>query len=64
MAKIKDGHTAVDRTQISSLLKDKLVFPFSIYKIKGKYFLDKSTIENKDYVGLQVLKINGKEMIQ
>lgn len=62
MAKIKDGHTAVDRTQISSLLKDRLVFPFSIYKIKGNYYLDKSTIENKDYVGLQVLKINGKEM--
>jgi C-terminal processing protease CtpA/Prc len=62
MAKIKDGHTAVDRTQISSLLKDRLVFPFSIYKIKGNYFLDKCTIENKDYVGLQVIKINGKEM--
>lgn len=62
MAKIKDGHTAVDRTQISSLLKDRLVFPFSIYKIKDNYFLDKSTIENKDYVGLQVIKINGKEM--
>jgi len=62
MAKIKDGHTAVDRTQISSLLKDRLIFPFSIYKIKGNYFLDKSTIENKDYVGLQVIKINGKEM--
>ena len=62
MAKIKDGHTAVDRTQVSSLLKDRLVFPFSIYKIKGNYYLDKSTIENKDYVGLQVLKINGKEI--
>ncbi|MEQ1554672.1 MAG: S41 family peptidase [Ferruginibacter sp.] len=62
MAKIKDGHTAVDRTQISALLKEKLVFPFSIYKIKGNYYLDKSTIENKDYVGLQVLKINGKEI--
>ncbi|MEG0926383.1 S41 family peptidase [Chryseobacterium sp.] len=62
MAKIKDGHTAVDRTQITTLLKERPVFPFSIYKIKDKYYLDKSTIENKDYTGLQVLKINGKEM--
>ncbi|WP_185126677.1 S41 family peptidase [Chryseobacterium aurantiacum] len=62
MAKIKDGHTAVDRNQITTLLKERPVFPFSIYKIKDKYYLDKSTIENKDYTGLQVLKINGKEM--
>lgn len=62
MAKIKDGHTAVDRTQIISLLKDRLVFPFSIYQIKGNYYLNKSTIENKSYTGLQLLKINGKEI--
>jgi C-terminal processing protease CtpA/Prc len=62
MAKIKDGHTAVDRTQISSLLKERLVFPFSIYKIKNNYYLDKSTEENKHYVGLKILKINGQNI--
>ncbi|MCL1672129.1 S41 family peptidase [Elizabethkingia ursingii] len=62
MAKIKDGHTTVDRTKISNLLKDRAVFPFSIYKIRDKYYLDKSTSENKDYVGLRILKINGKEI--
>lgn len=62
MAKIKDGHTAVDRTQISSLLKERFVFPFSIYNINGNYYLDKSTVENKDYAGLRILKINGKKI--
>ena len=60
MAKIKDGHTAVDREQIVDLLNDRLVFPFSIYKIKGNYYLDKSSQENKEYAGLRILKINGK----
>ena len=62
MAKIKDGHTTVDRTKISNLLKDRAVFPFSIYKIRDKYYLDNSTPENKDYAGLRILKINGKEI--
>jgi len=62
MTKIKDGHTAVDRTQIITLLKERLVFPFSIYKINSNYYLNKSTNENKDYAGLQILKINGIEI--
>lgn len=62
MAKIKDGHTAVDRAQIISLLKERLVFPFSIYKINDNYYLGKTTDTNKDFIGLQVLKINGKEI--
>lgn len=62
MAKIKDGHTTVDRGQITTLLKDEQVFPFSIYQIKGKYYFDKSTDENKNYKGLQILSINGKEI--
>jgi C-terminal processing protease CtpA/Prc len=62
LAKIKDGHTAVDRTQIISLLKNRLVFPFSIYKISGRYYLDKSSVENKKYVGLQIVQINGKDI--
>lgn len=62
MAKIKDGHTAVDRTQITSLLKNRSVFPFSIHKMKGNYYLYQSTSENSNYVGLQLLKINGKEI--
>lgn len=62
MAKIKDGHTAVDRTQITSLLKARLVFPFSIYKIKNDFYFDKSTEENKNYTGLKILKINGKDI--
>jgi len=62
MAKIKDGHTAVDRSQIIGLLKDRLLFPFSIYKIKNDYYLAPSTEENKKYAGLKILKINGKSM--
>lgn len=62
MAKIKDGHTAVDRGQIVGLLNDRLVFPFSIYKIKDNYYLDKSAQENKEYAGLRILKINGKDI--
>lgn len=62
MANIKDGHTAVDRTQIISLLNQRLVFPFSIYKIKNNYYFDKSTEENKNYTGLKILKINGKDI--
>lgn len=62
MSKIKDGHTAVDRGQITSLLKDEKVFPFSIYQIKKKYYFDKSTDENKNYKGLRILTINGKNI--
>lgn len=62
MAKIKDGHTAVDRSQIATLLKEKLVFPFSIYKIKDKYYFDRSIVANENYTGLQILKINGKHI--
>lgn len=62
MAKIKDGHTAVDRTKISTLLKERLVFPFSIYKIKDKYYFDRSIAANQKYTGLQILKINGKNI--
>ena len=62
MSKIKDGHTAVDRTQISSLLNEKLVFPFSICAIKNNYYLCKSTDENKKYIGFKILKINGKSI--
>ena len=64
MAKIKDGHTAVDRTQISTLLKERLVFPFSIYKIKSNYYFDKSTEENNHYVGLKIVKINGRNILK
>ncbi|WP_185286545.1 S41 family peptidase [Chryseobacterium indologenes] len=62
MAKIKDGHTAVDRGRIIGLLNDRLVFPFSIYKIKDHYYLDQSSQENKEYAGLRILKINGKDI--
>jgi C-terminal processing protease CtpA/Prc len=62
MSKIKDGHTAVDRSNIIKLLKEKPIFPFSIFKIKNNYYLDKSTIENKDFKGLKILKINGESI--
>ncbi|WP_160716979.1 S41 family peptidase [Chitinophaga solisilvae] len=62
MAKIKDGHTTVDRGQMFTLLNDRLVFPFSIYKIKNNYYLDKSSQENKEYAGCRILKINGKDI--
>jgi hypothetical protein len=62
LAKIKDGHTAVDRDNINSLLKEKLVFPFSIYKIKNAFYLNKSTKENNDFVGFKLLKINGENI--
>lgn len=62
MAKIKDGHTAVDRGRIIGLLNERLVFPFSIYTIKDRYYLDKSSQENKEYTGLRILTINGKDI--
>ncbi|WP_333625058.1 S41 family peptidase [Sphingobacterium siyangense] len=62
MAKVKDGHTAVDRNKILALLKERLVFPFSVYKIKDQYYFDKSVVENSNYSGLQILKINGKNV--
>lgn len=62
MAKIKDGHTGVDRTQINTLLKSKQVFPFSIYKIKNDFYLDKSTEENKGFAGFKIVKINKREI--
>nr|WP_121272879.1 S41 family peptidase [Pedobacter schmidteae] len=62
MAKIKDGHTAVDRGQIVGLLNNRLIFPFSVYEIKGNYYLDKSSPENREYAGLRILKINGKDI--
>ncbi|WP_347218396.1 S41 family peptidase [Chryseobacterium sp.] len=58
MTKIKDGHTAVDRTQITTLLKDRLVFPFSIYKIKDNYYLNQSGNENQSFVGSKIVRIN------
>lgn len=62
MAKVKDGHTTVDRGQITTLLKDKPVFPFSIYQIDNQYYFNKSINENANYKGLQILKINGKDI--
>ncbi|MGV0923871.1 S41 family peptidase [Empedobacter tilapiae] len=62
MAKVKDGHTTVDRGQITTLLKDKPVFPFSIYQINNQYYFNKSINENANYKGLQILKINGKDI--
>ncbi|WP_312554630.1 hypothetical protein [Empedobacter brevis] len=62
MAKVKDGHTAVDRGLLTTLLKEKLVFPFRIYQIKNHYYFDHSIKENKEYTGLQILKINGKDI--
>lgn len=62
MAKIKDGHTTVDRGQITALLKEKPVFPFSIYQIKNNYYFDNSIKENNTYSGLQILKINGENI--
>ena len=61
-AKIKDGHTTTDRTKISSLLKDRMVFPFSIYKIRNNYYLGKSTHENRELTGCKILKINGQDI--
>lgn len=62
LAKIKDGHTAVDRSIINNLLKNKDVFPFSIYKIKNDYYLQKSTEENTIFEGCKILKINKKDI--
>lgn len=58
MTKIKDGHTAVDRNNITSLLKDQLTFPYSLYKIKGEYYFSKSATADKSFTGCKILKIN------
>lgn len=62
MAKIKDGHTAADPSHITSLLQKRLVFPFRIRKIKDNYYLANAAPENSDFIGLRILKINGKSI--
>ncbi len=62
LAKIKDGHTAADRSNISKLLNGNPVFPFSIYKISNNFYLDKTTKENKVFTGCKILKINGENI--
>lgn len=63
MAKIKDGHTATDRGIIRNLLNNRLVIPFTIFKINSDYFINNSS--NKEYkklIGSKILKINGKKI--
>jgi C-terminal processing protease CtpA/Prc len=59
LAKIKDGHTAADRGNVTSLMKNRLVIPFSIYKISQNYYISK--VGNKayeKYLGRKIVKIN------
>jgi hypothetical protein len=62
MAKIKDGHTVVDRGNISTLLKDQLTFPYNLYKINDAYYLNKTPLTDNNLSGCKVLKINGKDI--
>ncbi|WP_211208927.1 S41 family peptidase [Cytophaga aurantiaca] len=62
LAKIKDGHTVVDGRNMGLLLNDELLFPYSIYKIKGAYYLNKSGTDDKSLTGYKILKINGEKM--
>jgi C-terminal processing protease CtpA/Prc len=63
MAKIKDGHTAIDRGIIRNLLNNRLVIPFTIFKIKDDYFINKSANKESQYlVGSKILKINGRKI--
>lgn len=63
ISKIKDGHTWVDNSIIKSQLQNKLVFPFSIYKISDKFTVNKSgTNEYNPCIGNTILKINDKSI--
>jgi hypothetical protein len=59
VSKIKDGHAWVDPYPIKSQLKNRLVFPLSIYKVGGNYVFNNSgTTIYDDLIGKTVLKIN------
>lgn len=63
ISKIKDGHTWADNSTIKSQLQNKLVFPFSIYKIADKYFVKKSGSKKYNaFIGKPILKINDENI--
>lgn len=62
LAKIKDGHTATDKSKISELIQNELTFPFSIYKIKNKYYISKTTTAYKHLIGSELISINGDSL--
>jgi C-terminal processing protease CtpA/Prc len=62
MAKIKDGHTSVNNKQMNLFLKQKLVFPFSIYKTNNDFYFHKTAMKDKSLVGCKIVKINGNDI--
>lgn len=61
ISKLKDGHASVINSDIKKALKNKLVFPFSVYKINDEFVVSKSGLVEYDFlVGCTVLKINKK----
>lgn len=63
VSKIKDGHTWVDNSILISAIQNKMVFPFSIYKIDNSYVISKSGIlEYDSLIGSVITKINNKDI--
>jgi hypothetical protein len=61
LAKVKDGHTEMKNAVLKEGMQTTLVFPFSIYKIKDQFIVNKSgEPEYADYIGKTISTINGK----
>lgn len=63
LAKVRDGHTWPGNLKIRESMQSQPVFPFSIYRIKEKYFLYKTSGKNyEDLKGKEVISINNKSI--
>lgn len=63
LAKVRDGHTWPGNLKIREQLQTRPVFPFSLYRIKEKYYLHKTSGNNYENLkGKEVLSINNKSI--
>lgn len=63
VSKIRDGHMYVDDSGIRKQVKIKLVIPFSVYKIKDTFYINKVAVPGYNYlIGNAVSTINGQPL--
>ena len=63
LAKLKDGHTQINDSEIKQQLQHSIVFPFSLCKINNQFIIRKAGIPDyTNYVGTSITKINGKNI--
>lgn len=62
LAKLKDGHTQMDNSEIKQQVQHCVVFPFSLYKINDQFIIRKSGVPDDNYLGSNLTKINGKDI--